>query len=607
MGTRRIYRVLLLAVAAICTAVTLLVYGLDSMRGLDLASVDTRFAIRGDQGPPPDLVFVKIDDSTFSHYGSTVYPFRRRLHAEVIRNLDRAGAKAIAYDIQFTEPSPFPADDNALINAVRGAGGRVVLATTEVGKGGRTRIFGGGAGLRYSRAVPGYSNFPNDPGGVFRRLPYRFGGLDGFAVATAQVASGEPAGPPPGGTDTAWIDFPGAPGTVSSIPFWRVQRGRFAPQRVRGKIVVVGASAPSLQDLHPTSTTGSDPMPGPEIQAAAIDTVLRGYPLRDGPDWVEVVLILVLGMAAPLATLRFSTPVSVAIGLAALVALLAGAQIAFDSGVIVSVIYPGLAATASIVAVLLLRGITAAFEREQVRVMFARFVPEAVVRQALERADGARLGGVSQDVTVLFSDLRGFTSFSEHREPDEVIGILNRYLTEMSSAILDEGGTLVSYMGDGIMAVFGAPIEQDDHAERAVAAGRAMLDRMADFNVRMAADGHGEGFKMGIGLNSGLVMSGNVGSDRRLEYTVIGDVTNTAARLEGLTKGTDHQLFLADSTRALLPENPPDLEHVGELDVRGRKGKIDVWTLTGTDFRGSSVSVEPGKLDSEEPTSVEMT
>ena len=124
--------------------------------------------------------------------------------------------------------------------------------------------------------------------------------------------------------------------------------------------------------------------------------------------------------------------------------------------------------------------------------------------------------------------------------------MLNRYLTEMSDAILDHDGTLVAYMGDGIMAVFGAPIASDDHADKALGAAREMLERLERFNAWMREEGLGDGFKMGIGLNSGDVMSGNVGSSRRLEYTAIGDTTNTAARLEGMTKGTPYQLFVAD-------------------------------------------------------------
>jgi adenylate cyclase len=157
--------------------------------------------------------------------------------------------------------------------------------------------------------------------------------------------------------------------------------------------------------------------------------------------------------------------------------------------------------------------------------------------------------------------------------------VLNRYLTEMSDAILDHDGTLVAYMGDGIMAVFGAPIASDDHADKALGAAREMLDRLERFNAWMRSEGIGDGFKMGIGLNTGDVMSGNVGSSRRLEYTAIGDTTNTAARLEGMTKDTPYQLFMADAAHARLREAPADLDSLDELEVRGRRAGMKVWAL----------------------------
>ena len=149
----------------------------------------------------------------------------------------------------------------------------------------------------------------------------------------------------------------------------------------------------------------------------------------------------------------------------------------------------------------------------------------------------------------------------------------------MSDAILDHGGTLVAYMGDGIMAVFGAPVASADHADRALAAARAMLQRLEEFNAWIRERGHGDGFKMGIGLHSGPVMSGNVGSARRLEYAAIGDTTNTAARLEGMTKGTPYQLFVGEPTRDRLRHAPEELEFVSELEVRGREHGIRVWGL----------------------------
>lgn len=578
MRPRRLHRFMLLAAATGALAVVLPAYGFDVLKRTDLATVDMRFDVRGERDAPDDLVFVKIDDETFSDLDTT-FPFPRGLHAAVIDRLAEAGARVIAYDVQFTEPSDDARQDNRLIEAVRAAG-NVVLPTTEVDERGRTRIFGGGEGLRYSRALAANALLPHDPGGVFRRMEFEVGGLETFPMVAAEAALGHDV--ERAGADSAYIDFPGPPGTIRSISFGRVHAGRFDEELVRDKVVVVGAASPSLQDLHRTSTTSDELMPGPEIQAAAIDTALLGLPLDEAPVWIDVLLIVVMGLAAPLLALRVPSLKAVALAVLMGAGLLVLAQLLFNGGTIVSVIYPLLAALLSVTAVVILHGITSAFERERARDAFARFVPEAVVGQVLDQADGMRLGGKRTESTLLFSDLRGFTSFSERREPHEVVTILNRYLSAMSDAILDHGGTLTSYMGDGIMAVFGAPIEQDDHADRALAASCEMLRRLAGFNAWMREEGLGDGFKMGIGLNTGPVLSGNVGSERRLEYTAIGDVTNTASRLEGLTKGTPHQLYLAESTRAALTESPAELEVVGDFEVRGREDRIRVWTLPST-------------------------
>ncbi len=237
-------------------------------------------------------------------------------------------------------------------------------------------------------------------------------------------------------------------------------------------------------------------------------------------------------------------------------------------------------------------------ERERVRDVFSRFVPEPVVDEVLRRTDDdLRLRGVRVNGTVLFSDLRGFTSFAETMPADEVLEVLNDYLSHMSDAILDCGGTLVAYQGDGIMAVFGAPIEADDHADRALAAARDMLgERLPRFNRNLRENGLGDGFRMGIGLNSGPLMSGTVGSRRRLEYAAIGDTTNTASRLQAMTKGTAHSLLMAESTRELLRRPTDDLVFVAEREVRGRRAPIRVWTLesTGAAARDSSFATARG-------------
>jgi adenylate cyclase len=255
-------------------------------------------------------------------------------------------------------------------------------------------------------------------------------------------------------------------------------------------------------------------------------------------------------------------------------------QLAFDSGTILPLVYPLLALALSCIGSLVVDYALVALERARVRWVFARFVPEQVVSEVLDCADSdLRLGGMRRECTVMFADLRGFTAFAERLDPDRVIEVLNHYLEEMSDAIMEHGGTLVAYMGDGIFSVFGAPLEQPDHADRAVSAAREMLQRLERFNAWVREEGLGDGFRIGIGLNTGEVMSGNVGSQQRLEYTAIGDTTNTASRLEAMTKGTPHQVYAAESVRSAMQDGARELEFVDELRVRGREQPIRVWTL----------------------------
>jgi adenylate cyclase len=219
-------------------------------------------------------------------------------------------------------------------------------------------------------------------------------------------------------------------------------------------------------------------------------------------------------------------------------------------------------------------------EKARVRDVFARFLPETVVDEVLLRAGGdVRLGGVRLIGTALFTDIRGFTTFAEANQPDEVIDVLNRFFGEMSDAVLDNGGTLVSYLGDGLLAVFGAPISCEDHADRALATAREMLyTRLPRFNAWLESNGQAS-FDVGIGVSSGPFMSGNVGSDRRLEYTAIGDTVNTASRIEAHTKQVPYTVLFSEATYGLLTE-PAALVPVGEVTLRGRAEPTRLWGLT---------------------------
>jgi adenylate cyclase len=483
--------------------------------------------------------------------------------------------------VQFTQRTDV-ADDDALIEAVDRAH-NMVLATDAVDRTGQTGVLGGNAVLKEVGARAGNSTVIGDSQGVIRDFQHSYQSIDTFPVAIASGWEGHEVSPKlfGGSMKTVPIDYPGPPGTVPDLPYWQVYENKFPAAAVRGKIVIVGASAPELQDLHSTPTSGAEEMDGPEIQADAAATTLAGIPLRNGPGWLNVALIVLFGAGLPLASIRIRLwrAVGAALVLAALFTV--ATQLAFDSGTIIAFTYPLLALVLAIVATLTIVLLGEAFERQHARDIFARFVPPGVVDEVLARTDDDfRLGGVERDCTVLFSDLRGFTSFGETQPAAKVIEVVNYYLNEMTEAILAAGGTLIAYMGDGIMAVFGTPIEQPDHADRALVAAREMMGpRLRRFNDWLREQGHESGFRMGIGLNSGTVMAGNVGSAQRVEYTAIGDTTNTASRLEGMTKGTPFMLFISESTRERMAQIPDDMVFVDNFDIRGRVNKMAVYSL----------------------------
>ena len=574
---------MLLALVAIGSAgIAIAAYATNLLRPQDRDTIDTRFALRGVDKPASDIVVVSIDAKTFDQLRQQ-WPFPRATHARVLDRIASEHPAAIAYDVQFSEASERgQGDDLQLLGAIDKHHGITVFATTETDAYGNMSFLGSGEGTKLLNEVgsaPANALFPYDSSdGVVRRMSFAIGHLKTLAVVTAEVATHRRVERAefPGGSN--WIDYAGPTGTFPSVDFADVYDNRLAPNYFRGKIAVIGATAPSLQDIHPTSVDAQ--MPGPEIQANAINTVLRGMPLSSVPGWVNVLLIVLLAAAVPLAVVRLG-PIAAAGGALALGALFALAvQLAFDSDKIVSFVYPLGALILSTAGALGVQLVTEAFERIRVHDLFSRFVPENVVDEVLKCADGLRLGGIQREGTVMFADLRGFTSLAESLTPEQVIDVLNRYLSEMSDAILDHGGTLVAYMGDGIMAVFGAPLSQADHADRAVNAAREMVEvRLPRFNQWLRDEGLSDGLKMGIGLNSGPVMSGHVGSERRVEYTAVGDTTNTASRIEALTKGTPHQLLLADATRIALLSAPPDLLHIGEFEIRGRAAKLGLWSL----------------------------
>jgi adenylate cyclase len=579
---------MLLALVAIgATAFGIIGYGASLLQSLEGSTINTRFTVRGTQAVPKNLMVVAIDPKSFQDLNKQ-FPFPRAVDGRAISTISAQHPKAIAVDVQLSEPSALGQnDDVALLSAVNDAHSKVIFSDTEPSDTGNVAFLGSGKGTALLKSVhsrPADGVFPFDPGGVIRQMQYKVSNLKTLAVVTAEVATHKRVTP---FTDNKFIDFVGPASTIPYLSFSQAYWGTYSGTKngkklpknfFTNKIIVIGATAPNLNDIHASSTDSA--MPGPEIQANAIDTVLRNFPLTAAPGWLDYVLIVLLGMTVPLVGMRARPLITIVLAVGLGVAFTVGVQLAFNSGSIVTFVYPLGALILATAGTLTTQLVTEAFERIRTRDLFTRFVPEDVVDEVLASSDGLRLGGIQREGTVMFSDLRGFTSMAESLTPARVIEVLNHYLSEMSDAILNHGGTLVAYMGDGIMAVFGAPLPQEDHADRGLAAALEMRDvRLPRFNEWLRAEGLSEGFRMGIGLNSGSVMSGHVGSERRVEYTAVGDTTNTASRIEGMTKGTPHQLLLSGQTKDALMHPPDGFIDFGEAEIRGRVEKMTLWSL----------------------------
>jgi HD-GYP domain-containing protein (c-di-GMP phosphodiesterase class II) len=329
---------------------------------LEDTAVSLRFQVRPAHAPD-DLVVVGIDDATLSDYAKVhQWPYPRSWHAEVLDRLRRLGARKVIYDVQFTEATT-RTQDMALFDAVARFPG-TILATTETNAKGGTNVLGGDANLRSVGATAAMATFPIQGGGEIARMEASRDGTATVAVAAAR-SLGTPVDTARFESGGAWIDFRGPPGTIPEIPFSDVREGRVAASAIRGKTVVVGMTAPTGQDVHPTPTVRDELMSGPEVQANALWTLLHGLPLRSAPGWAAVLAIVLLALAPAAAALRLKT-LSVLTAPVAAAAFLGAAYGAFVLGWVVPVVAPLAALMLSAVGTVTASYLTERRERHRV-------------------------------------------------------------------------------------------------------------------------------------------------------------------------------------------------------------------------------------------------
>jgi len=555
--------------------------------------------LTGRRYEPRHAVIVAIDDRTRLEHQDEPLVFWSPHHARVIEVLREVGARVIGLDFIFIVSAEawlkkLKLPESQLSRTFdlpfreQLAAGKVVLGGDwAVDAQDRIKLL-----LPfpdYVASLPGLEDdvglvrLSPDPDGVIRRFvpAFSWGGIERW-LTFAQLLAARAAGtePPREPHPPSPIAFAGPPGTIPRVSYQRLLNPGAVQdpqiQALKDKVVIIGYEPSEVQDIH--QTPYARPMSGPEIHANIVETILTGRsprtvaaPLR----WVYLAVLLSLGIA-----LFFRLAPGSGLAALGLLALLAAAfsYFLFRGNWLLPGAVPQLALLLGYLGVLGLRLTGEERERARLRQIFGRYVSEEVVEKVLASGKQPDLGGEALTVTVLFSDIRNFTTMSESLSPHEVVEMLNIYFTRACEPILEQGGMVDKFIGDAVMAVFGAPAPQPDHARRAVRAALAMAEKAREFTAWMEQRFPDRGlkdFRIGIGLHTGEAVIGNIGTPKRFEFTAIGDTVNTASRLEGLTKELGWSIVASEGTvRAAGPGVVTGGRQ--EMRVKGRQEAVAV-------------------------------
>jgi adenylate cyclase len=348
------------------------------------------------------------------------------------------------------------------------------------------------------------------------------------------------------------------------------------PAVFRDKIVVIGTTAAGLRDLF-TVPFAEGSMPGMQVHANIIDNLLSQRFMRPaGGGWT---LLILIGCALAVGAAGVLLAVWPASAIASLV--VAGIGVAsvmlFRQGVWIDVAAPVLAVAFATFGGTAYQYFVEGREKRQVKRTFSRFVSKDVYEQLVADPASARIGGARRDMSVLFADIRGFTTFTERGRPEDVVAQLNEYFSRMVAVVFEHRGTVDKFVGDMVMALFGAPLADLDHADHAVQAALGMLDALRGLNAHWAGEGRPP-LEIGVGVNSGDMVAGIIGSDTVMSYTVIGDAVNLGSRLESLNKEYGTRLIISEGTRARL-KGRYDMRPLGAVTVKGKSEPVNIFEV----------------------------
>jgi len=581
---------------------------------MEYSARDLLMRMRGKETPSDDIVIVAIDDDSFSWTGYQ-WPWPRSYLAKIVDQINAGGGKVIGVDIFLSEPDPKDGNDQIFADSLGKSTSAVNVL--QILKKGDAQF------SSYTLVQPlspyreildgtGITSFVRDEDAIIRSMQ-AFDSYNGevyyhWALEAARLYLGvdEPSNP----TDTSLqfngqivplnagqllVNFTGPAGSYPTYSAYSVALGDVLeqnPDAFRGKIVLIGATTVTLQDIYPTPFSTKVPTSGVEIVASTIDTLINGKYITLAPAWVALLITALAALLAYLISFSKRPSLTVVLLLLGMAGYLVTAIVFFiRQRYVLPVVVPQVMLFLGVVLPTLEQAVSQELEKRRVRNLFSRFISPEMVDQMMATQDLSSLNKRS-DISIIFSDIRGFTTLSEKLTPEEVVALLNPYLEAMSKVVYKHGGTVDKYEGDAIMAFFGEPVPFKDHAVRAMRASLDMRKALTDLKDKWAKEGRPSKIEMGIGINSGEVFVGMVGSEQRINYTVIGDNANLASRLQDLTKTYDWPILISESTYQHVKDEF-DCEFADAVTVKGKTKAVNVYKVLGYKGAPASEQIKP--------------
>ncbi len=586
---------------------------------LEFKAQDSLFRFRGKLLLSDKIAIVAIDDATFNGLNTT-WPFPREFHAKLIENLARAGAKQIVFDVEFTENSNEVSDDSLATTAA--------MADNVVFAG---KVLHGKSSTEPSQKLTpitaitnfdlpwGVVNMSADSDGFIRKyiLFEEFDKAPVYSIGVASLANLRVYQPdwenhiklthnalhvmgesiPIHKHNNAIINYHGPAGTFAQYSYSSVlDDSTFVMPGFQGaeldefediitsgvlkdKIVLVGATIDELHDKFPTPF-GGEWMPGVEIHANFIEMALSGKYVQTINPWLyllfEVIVLFGLWFLFKLLKPQFS-----AVALLLLLILQFGLAVVLfiKLAMLIPIVQTIILLIAIYVASVLSHYFETMKEKRFIRHAFAQYLAPELVTKLLQDPQSLKYGGSLQEISVLFTDIRSFTTYSESHSPQETVNILHEYLTEMVKVIIDNQGILDKFVGDEVMALFGTPVPLPNHALNACKTALQMRERLGILQEKWKAEGR-EPFEIGLGINTGMAVVGNLGSEQIFDYTAIGDTINLGARLEGINKEyqTEKHIIISEFTLEKV-QDLVEVRYLDEVKVKGKNNAVKIYEL----------------------------